>query len=97
MTGPLRSPRFAAAAGLFLAFQGGIGPARRQVLRHLTVAPAARVLEVGVGDGENVPLLPPGCDLIGVDVARSRLEACRDRFPRLAGRLVLAEAETPCE
>jgi ubiquinone/menaquinone biosynthesis C-methylase UbiE len=53
----------------------------------------ARVLEVGIGDGENLPLLPEGWEVFGVDLARNRLAACVERFPRLAGRLAWAEAE----
>jgi ubiquinone/menaquinone biosynthesis C-methylase UbiE len=63
------------------------------VLRHLPRVERARVLEVGIGAGENLPLLPPGWAVYGVDIARSQLEACRDRFPGLAGHLAWAEAE----
>ncbi len=52
-----------------------------------------RVLEVGIGDGENLPLLPTRWEIHGVDIARTQLEACRDRFPRMAGRLAWAEGE----
>src|SRR4051812_9303465 len=53
-------PRFKFWENVFLAFQGpGIDRARRQVLRHLPDVPEARVLEVGVGDGENLGRLPP--------------------------------------
>ena len=79
---------------LFLWFQGpGIARARRQVLRHLPQTHNAKVLEVGIGDGENVRLLPLSWSLYGVDIARTRLESCRDRFPEMSGRLAWAEAE----
>lgn len=88
-------PRFRFWERVFLWFQGpGQAEARRQVLRHLPDAPHARVLEVGIGDGDNLPLLAPGWDVFGVDVARNRLRACRVRFPRMAGRLAWAEAES---
>jgi SAM-dependent methyltransferase len=87
-------PRFRAWEQLFLWFQGpGIAAARRKILRHLPPIARARVLEVGIGDGENVRLLPPGWTVFGVDIARTRLEACVDRYPGLAGRLVWAEGE----
>jgi ubiquinone/menaquinone biosynthesis C-methylase UbiE len=54
---------------------------------------SARVLEVGIGDGDNVPLLPERHEVFGVDLARNRLRTCLDRFPAMAGRLVWAEAE----
>ena len=39
------------------------------------------------------PLLPDDWTIYGVDIARSQLELCRDRYPRMAGRLAWAEAE----
>jgi SAM-dependent methyltransferase len=87
-------PRFRPWEQLFLWFQGpGPAPARRQVLRHLPRVDRARVLEVGIGGGDNLPLLPPGWTVYGVDIARTLLAACRDRFPGLDGRLAWAEAE----
>ncbi len=87
--------RFRPWERLFLGFQGpGQARARRRVLRHLPRIAKARVLEVGIGDGENVALLPPGWTVCGVDIARTRLAACLDRFPAMAGRLAWAEAES---
>lgn len=80
---------------LFLWFQGpGARRARGKVLRHLPRAPGLRVLEVGIGAGENVPLLPPSWTLYGVDVARTQLVACLERFPSLRNRLAWAEGES---
>lgn len=87
-------PRFRFWEDVFLWFQGpGVTAARRQVLRYLPDRPTARVLEVGIGDGENLPRLPAGWEVYGVDVARNRLADCVARFPRTAGRLAWAEAE----
>lgn len=77
----------------FLALQGGQRRARSPILRELLRVPTARLLEVGIGDGDNLPFLTPGWDIVGVDIARTRLESCLQRFPGLAGRLALAEAE----
>ena len=90
--------RFRPYEQLFLWSQGnlrGRRGARRQVLRHLDrLGPGpARVLEVGIGDGENLPLMPPAWEVFGVDIARTRLAACRDRFPAMADRLAWAEGE----
>src|SRR5204862_8118113 len=87
--------RFRPWERLFLWFQGpGAAAARRQILRHLPTREAgARVLEVGIGDGENLPLLPPDWDVYGVDIALTQLAACRQRFPRMDGRLAWAEGE----
>jgi len=87
--------RFRKWERLFLALQGGARRARLQILRHVLTGdrPRARVLEVGIGDGENLGLLPESWDVFGVDIARTRLIACRDRYPRMGNRLALAEAE----
>lgn len=87
-------PRFRPFERMFLRLHGGQANARRQALRHLPRAEGLRVLEVGIGDGENLPLLPPSWTVFGVDVARTQLVACRDRFPAMAGRLAWAEGES---
>jgi SAM-dependent methyltransferase len=79
---------------VFLWFQGpGVAAARGQVLRHLPKAPNLRVLEVGIGDGENLRFLPGDWEVFGVDIALGRLTTCRDRFPVTNGRLAWAEGE----
>jgi SAM-dependent methyltransferase len=80
---------------LFLAIQGGAKRARMSILRHILTLdrPAAKVLEVGIGDGENLRFLPESCEVYGVDIARTQLVACAQRFPSMDGRLAWAEAE----
>ena len=69
-------PRFKFWENVFLWFQGpGVSRARRKVLRHVVASVDARVLEVGIGDGENLSRLPAGWDVYGVDIARGRLDA----------------------
>ncbi len=63
------------------------------MLRYLPDVPHARVLEVGIGDGENLSRLPTEWEVFGVDLARTRLNACIARGTSMAGRLALAEAE----
>jgi SAM-dependent methyltransferase len=79
----------------FLIFQGGVRRARMEILRHLleVETATARVLEVGIGSGENLAFLPPGWDVFGVDIARTQLHECLRRCPALAGHLAWAEAE----
>jgi len=78
---------------LFLWFNGGLTGARRQILRHLPPLAGGRLLEVGIGDGDNVGLLPRGVQLAGIDIARRRLRRCRDRWNKRPLTLALAEAE----
>jgi SAM-dependent methyltransferase len=78
----------------FLALQGGQGAARRPILRHIIGDGTSRVLEVGIGDGDNLPFLPPGCEVHGVDLARARLETCLLDHPAMRGRLAWSEAES---
>ena len=86
--------RFRPWERLFLTFQGGARRARRQILRHLDGLPAAaRVLEVGIGDGENLRFVPEGWTMYGADLARGPLLGCVERSPGISGRLAWAEAE----
>jgi SAM-dependent methyltransferase len=88
-----RWPEFKRWERVFLAFQRAQGGARRQIIRHMPRLAQARLLEVGIGDGDNVPFLPAGWSIHGVDIARNRLVDCLDRYPAMRSRLVLAEAE----
>ena len=78
---------------LFLKTLGGLPGARRQILRHLQHLTTGDLLEVGIGDGENVALLPPALHISGVDIAERPLAACRDRYPDRRLFLALAEGE----
>src|SRR5262245_55851225 len=65
---------------LFLKTLGGLPGARRQILRHLDGLARGTLLEVGVGDGENVALLPRSFQISCIDIAERPLAACRDRY-----------------
>jgi SAM-dependent methyltransferase len=80
----------------FLLLQGGARRARMPILRHALEIdrPAVVGLEVGIGDGENLAFVPSGWTVYGVDIARTRLEACIARHPSMSGRLAWAEAES---
>jgi ubiquinone/menaquinone biosynthesis C-methylase UbiE len=70
---------------------GGERRARNKVLRHLPTAPRLDLLDVAVGDGVYLDWLPADWRIVGVDISRSQLEACRRRA---AGRHVwLAQGE----
>jgi SAM-dependent methyltransferase len=85
--------RFRPWEQFFLKWQGGVPGARRQILRHLRHLQSGSLLEVGIGDGENVALLPPSLRIAGVDIAHRPLAACRDRFPERGLLLARAEGE----
>ena len=70
---------------------GGERRARNKVLRHLPNTPGLDLLDVAVGDGVYLDWLPADWRIVGVDISRSQLEACRRRA---AGRSVwLAQGE----
>jgi SAM-dependent methyltransferase len=85
--------RFRRWERLFLQVQGGESRARRQILRHLKAPAFARVLEVGIGDGANLALLPKDWAAFGVDISKTQLEDCLENEPGMSGRLAWAEAE----
>jgi SAM-dependent methyltransferase len=78
---------------LFLKTLGGLPGARRQILRHLDGLAGGSLLEVGIGDGENIALLPRSLRISGIDIAERPLAACRDRYPGRGLFLALAEGE----
>lgn len=88
-----RWPRFRPWEQLFLKTLGGLPGARMQILRHLGNLHRGRLLEVGIGDGENVVLLPRTIAIAGIDIAERPLADCRDRYPDRGLFLTLGEAE----
>jgi SAM-dependent methyltransferase len=88
-----RWPRFRPWEQLFLKTLGGLPGARMQILRQLGHLRDGRLLEIGIGDGENVALLPPSLQIAGIDIAERPLAACQDRYPKRGLFLALAEGE----
>jgi SAM-dependent methyltransferase len=88
-----RWQRFRPWEQLFLKTLGGLPGARMQILRHLRHLRDGSLLEVGIGDGENVALLPRGLRIAGIDIAERPLSACRDRHADRDLFLALAEGE----
>ena len=50
---------------------------RQEYLSELEIRPGARVLEVGVGTGANIPYLPTNIDFYGLDISWSMLRKCQ--------------------
>jgi ubiquinone/menaquinone biosynthesis C-methylase UbiE len=78
---------------LFLFYAGGLKGSRMQILRHLPPLENGSLLEVGVGDGANINLLPRSVQVTGVDIALNRLKTCQKIHAGRPLNLVLAEAE----
>jgi ubiquinone/menaquinone biosynthesis C-methylase UbiE len=72
---------------------GGERRARNKVLRHLPTTPALDLLDVAVGDGVYLDWLPADWRIVGVDISRSQLDACRRRAAGRSVWLTQGEAE----
>jgi ubiquinone/menaquinone biosynthesis C-methylase UbiE len=90
--GPLW-PKFRFWERFAYLMNGGERRARAQVMRHLPDLSGTRLLDVAIGDGGNLPLVPEDCLVFGNDISTVQLLGCRRRFPRRGIRLVFGEAE----
>ncbi len=70
---------------------------RRKAVGRLDLKPGQRVLEVGVGTGENLPLLAGSVGatgrLVGLDISTAMLGRCRQKLDRDGVRADLIEGE----
>jgi len=68
---------------------------RGEYLQELRVGPGARVLEVSVGTGTNIPHIPPDSEVFGLDISWEMLRRCRKRLRkwRRDAELFQGEAE----
>ena len=55
-------------------------PGRVEAIKRMNIAPGAKVLEVGVGTGINLPLYPRDASIVGIDFSASMLEKARERM-----------------
>lgn len=74
--------------------RGGERRARNEVLRHLPNLAGTRLLDVAMGDGRNMPLIPRDCQVFGVDISSVLLEQCQRTYADRDIRLIVGEAET---
>jgi len=52
---------------------------RESAVRGLPIQPGHRILEVGIGTGEALPLYPTHCEVLGIDLSEGMLERARRR------------------
>ncbi|HWG45506.1 MAG TPA: methyltransferase domain-containing protein [Gemmataceae bacterium] len=90
--GPLW-PRFRFWEWFTFLCNGGERRARRQIMKYLPNLSGTRLLEVAIGDGANVSLIPADCELYGNDISTVQLSNCRRQHPGRDLRLFLSEAE----
>jgi ubiquinone/menaquinone biosynthesis C-methylase UbiE len=55
-------------------------PGRESAARALALRPGERVLLIGVGTGQDLPLLPAGVEATGIDLSRPMLDRARQRL-----------------
>ena len=68
-------------------------PGRRKALQSLDLQVGERVLIVGVGTGADLPLLPMGVEVIGVDLSQEMLAKARLKLERSPARVQLVQAD----
>jgi phosphatidylethanolamine/phosphatidyl-N-methylethanolamine N-methyltransferase len=72
-------------------------PGRRRALELLAIQPGERLLLGGVGTGADLPLLPGGIQVMGIDLSPAMLAKARKKLSncRPVVQLVLADAQAP--
>lgn len=71
-------------AGVYdVVFERFFREGRRRAIQASEVRPGERVLEVGVGTGACLPLMPPDCHITGIDLSEGMLEEARKRVQNL--------------
>jgi ubiquinone/menaquinone biosynthesis C-methylase UbiE len=85
--------RFWEYVSLYLP-RGGEKKARNEVVGHLPNLSGTRLLDVAMGDGRNMPLIPHDCQVYGVDISRVLLEKTQHDFPGRDMHLIVGEAES---
>ncbi|MCS6851302.1 MAG: class I SAM-dependent methyltransferase [Gemmataceae bacterium] len=86
-------PKFRFWEWFTFLLNGGERRARSHIMKHLPHLAECRLLEVAIGDGANLPLIPPSCEVWGIDISIIQLRGCRQRCPDRPLRLLLGEAE----
>jgi len=65
-------------------------PGREAAIRLLDIRRGSQILEVGIGTGLNLPLYPPNCRIVGIDLSEEMLEKAQEKVAELAlGNVIL--------
>lgn len=78
---------------LYFGFFGGEKKARGEFLEHLNVNPHDNVLEISVGTGINIQLLPTEANYYGLDISHEMLRKCRRNLQKSQRNALLFQAE----
>ena len=77
----------------FLNWVKGMPDYRQEYLKELEIKPGARVLEVAVGTGANLTLLPTDIDFFGIDLSWGMLKKCQRNLHEWNRRAHLFQGE----
>lgn len=75
------------------ALERFFAPGRAAAIRALALRPGERVLLVGVGTGQDLPLLPGGVSAVGVDLSEPMLRRAEARRLESAATVVLEQGD----
>jgi len=64
-------------------FEWIFNPGREAAIGHLGIVRGDQVLEVGIGTGLNLPLYPPNCRIVGIDLSEEMLEKAQEKVVEL--------------
>ncbi len=73
-------------------------PGRKRALEVLDLKPGENLIIVGVGTGADLPLLPEGVNVIGIDLSREMLRKARQKLPHCRAdiQIIQGDAQVPC-
>jgi len=73
-------------------------PGRQRAMELLALQPGENVFIVGVGTGADLPLLPGGVNVIGIDLSREMLRKARQKLPRCRAdiQIIQGDAQGRC-
>ncbi|MBP7700533.1 class I SAM-dependent methyltransferase [Candidatus Woesebacteria bacterium] len=78
---------------VFFWFHGGEIKARKEFLEELKIVSGAKVLEVSIGTGTNISMLPKDADYFGVDISYGMLKKCQQNLNKMGRQSLLFQAE----